>query len=299
MDYNNFKKVLVIDFSLELYRALFSALDMVLREPETLQKTIVKNILAIVNETGIDMENGDDVILAFDPPKKNTWRWHYYEKYKDGVPGLIEHLTGKGKETIYKGGRTKNAEIDWEMVFDTSAKLFEFFRDHTDFKAVKVNVAEADDVVFVAAIMHPEVIIGNYDKDFDQIWDHNPQMKLYDSKKKMWRGRSATTLEHIIRGDESDNIPPIKPRARVKAMAEKMMNEGIDTFLSVDLNLKGRFEFNKNLIDFNCIPDLVVDEIRKSIAKDQYNFNMFDTPSSLMKIGLGELSTHINKFKRN
>jgi 5'-3' exonuclease len=149
-------------------------------------------------------------------------------------------------------------------------KLYPELEKIYGFRIVKVENAEADDIIAVLAnkIYNQDknrliVIISN-DNDYLQLV--NDKTLIWSLQNKLLNSKVETTSEEmlmrkILRGDEGDNIPSI-----VGNMSEKDINELIqnrDKFESW-LNTSDKrklFENNRKLIDFNFIPD----EIRESI----------------------------------
>jgi 5'-3' exonuclease len=100
---------------------------------------------------------------------------------------------------------------------------------------------------------------------------------------------------HVMIGDKSDNIPAIRKRMGEKTAEKELKN--LDTLLATDPELRGRYEFNQNLIDFNYIPKNIEDEILKSLKEQTYHFNTMSLMKVFMKLGLAKFSEDIQAFK--
>lgn len=163
------------------------------------------------------------VLLCYD--SANSWRKNVYKNYK----------TNRIKQR-------SESKAQWDSIF----KLIEEVRKDLDrsfpYYVIKVDECEADDIIAVAAThftLENHVIISP-DKDFLQLHNYsgafttnqyNPITKSYiftvDPEREL--------LEHIFKGDSSDNIPNVfgddnifNTDVRQKPMTQKRINEFIN-----------------------------------------------------------------------
>lgn len=134
--------------------------------------------------------------------------------------------------------------------------------------------AEADDVIAVLVQtlrqQHSscEIVIITNDTDYLQLIDENTRVvnsQCVDIKNKIDpQVIQRYTIWKIIRGDPSDNIPPIDNRIGAK-MALKLACDAslLASRLQANQSMRARFELNNRLINFNCIPA----DMRNAIAK--------------------------------
>lgn len=150
---------------------------------------------------------------------------HLSKNYSSEYGDLVLALEGKSwrKDVYpeYKAHRVKKrteSEVNWDEMYVVINDLSDALRDQFAIKAIKVDRAEGDDVI--AALVRnssEKSLIVSSDKDFKQLCIHK-HIDLYDPmKRKMVEFGSpeeikAELLKHIIRGDDSDNIPSVIAR---------------------------------------------------------------------------------------
>lgn len=171
-----------------------------------------------------------NIIICMD---ENSWRKRVYAEYK------LNRVTQRLKKT------PKEQEED-EQLLNAAKDFFEFFRNKTGLLCVKVNGAEADDIIGTNILDNPqcEHIIMSTDSDFYQLVNDNviiydPTTKRYltldgvfdenmnpiiDNKtnKQKHLGEPEWVLfKKCIRGDSADNIKTAYPRVREKGTKKK------------------------------------------------------------------------------
>lgn len=134
------------------------------------------------------------------------------------------------------------------------------------FKVIEYPRAEADDVI---AVLHktiretePErkIIIVTNDNDYVQLSDENTLLinlgKVELTSRFNKEVMSCFKLWKVIKGDVSDNIPPIDKNIGDKtALKLALSPEALEKKLSSDPSVRERFELNMKLIGFCQIPD--------------------------------------------
>lgn len=242
-------KVLLIDGNHMAYKNLFSDIHF---NPEDngdfylWRHQIINDIFE-----KIEKFSPTKVIIAFD--EKGSWRYEVYKQYK-------EH------RKAFRDSSVVDFDRFYMVLNDFKDDIKTLFRN---FYILNLPKCEGDDIIAVLTKEvfcknGDEVIIISSDKDLNQLLKYK-NVKQYDPIKKRFLEsiNPDRQLEiKILTGDKSDGIPSIKPRMGVKT-AEKVLNEGIDVFLSKEGNelYKENYERNKRLIDFNFIPSDVRDSI--------------------------------------
>ena len=252
---------------------------------------VYSSILTLANKFKASESN--PVIVALD--SKPSWRHEYYVKHSKNFPEY--------KGETYKGNRKKDSEIPWNKIWQTFDIAMANLTESTDFNVVKVDLAEADDVIAILALnADEEVYVCSSDKDFHQL--QAPHIHIYDPIKRIIIPpidvERRKQLHFLTAGD--DNIKQVKPRMGKKT-AEKIINEGLDTYLQINPEVRERYEFNRNLIDFDYIPKNVGDSILQAV--DVENNFCYNTTSLMaffseyqMKLMLGKMQSFKLKGKQ-
>jgi 5'-3' exonuclease len=206
---------------------------------------ICASMLMFANKFGASESN--PLVIAAD--SKPSWRHDYYIKHSKKFK---EYQT-----QTYKGDRDKDDEIPWEALWEAFDEIVYVFDKFTDFAVVKVDKAEADDIVAVLARKYgayEHVYICSSDKDFRQL--QTETVHIYDPIRKSILSPIDVDrykkMHILLAGD--DNIKQVKKGAGEKT-CEKWINEGLDTILQTNPDIRERYEFNRVLIDFDCIPE--------------------------------------------
>ena len=177
----------------------------------------------------------------------------------------------------YKAGRKANrekSEHNWELIFDILAKVKEEIKQFLPYKVIELETAEADDIIAVLCRRIKEkILILSGDKDFIQL--HNERIRQYNPVLNKFVGKdenpSLYIKEHILRGDRSDGIPNVLSDDNVfiegrrqtplsKKKVESWVNEVVPTFTEEQ---QKNYERNRQLIDLNCIPKELEDNINR------------------------------------
>lgn len=199
-----------------------------------------------------------ELILAVDG--QDYWRKILYPGYKVKRKSQREKLVG----------------FDWEVFFIKYDELMNEIKENTPFKVIKLQYVESDDTI--AAIVnhskdsnHMEYHIISTDKDFLQL--SKPNVTIYNPIKKANVSHPNSELwivEQCLRGQAKDGIFNVKtpldyPEDKRKPalgekMAEKIIAGGYKQWLK-DNNCEERFNFNRLLIDFNKIPESIINKV--------------------------------------
>lgn len=195
----------------------------------------------------------------------------------------------------YKAGRKKArdaSDLNWKLIFDTLSELRDDLEKHFPYKVIKVDRAEADDIIAVMTewvqsnelvqegLMEEaqKVLILSSDKDFKQLqlapfssgnvrqWAPMQKKFITASKQEI----TDFTIEHIVKGDAGDGVPNILSKDdvfvvgdRQKPVSAKRLAEfyekGIDACRTDDE--RRNWHRNYTLVSFANIPQDVKDEI--------------------------------------
>jgi len=249
---------------------------------------IYNSILVLTSKFKASKSN--EVVLALD--SKPSWRNDFYVKNSTKFPEY--------KNQTYKGDRVKDNTIPWDKLWEAFNEGVDMLDKYSDFKVIKVDLAEADDIIAVLARNAPQdedVYVCSGDKDFHQL--QTEHVHLYDPiKKKIVPPLDIERhkkLHFILAGD--DNIKQIKRGVGPKT-AEKILNEGLDLYLQTNPEMNDRYKFNQQLIDFDFIPKEVVKEILS--VYNGYNkgtFNNIKLLTFCSKLKMKTMVVKLNRFK--
>ena len=174
---------------------------------------------------------GDHVVLCLE---RRSWRKDFYAPYKKNRSAARESMTDD------------QAEED-KMFYEAYDDMCEFFRDRTNCTVLKVDQAEADDLIARWIALHPddEHIIISGDSDFHQLitskvtqfngvtneWItesgiYNDKLKPVKDKKtgeqKTIGDPAFVLFEKCMRGDSTDNVFSAYPGVRTKGSKNKV-----------------------------------------------------------------------------
>ncbi len=251
-------KTLIVDSSHLFFRVLFSNLEQIKENEDFLLHVFLNSLF-----NQIKKHSPQEVILALD--SSYSWRKDFYEKNIVNL-GLNDKDPYWSKFIIegYKGHRYKDPTIKFTSLFKLMDDLYEVLNKNSNLKCIRIPKTEGDDIIGVLTKnIKNDIIIISSDKDFVQLCK-NKQVKIYDPMKFIFiNGDNINTenlLEiHILMGDKSDNIPPVQKKMGPKT-ATKLIPI-LDKTLSLNPSLKKIYDFNRTLINLECIPELIQKQI--------------------------------------
>jgi 5'-3' exonuclease len=253
----------IIDFSQMIYNAYFVNVQ---KEPTEsfafLRFLILKQIMNINT-----LFNPNEIILACDT---RSWRKEIFPQYK--------------------AKRVKNSDIT--KLFEESDIFLDELKSKFPYKVLKINRAEADDIISTLSFNKKEediyYIISN-DKDFLQLTKYK-NVSIYNPReeefvefpfikdKREFNKVEDWVCEHLLRGDSGDGIPNIlsdddtfineeKSQVRLsKNVVKKINEEGLE---------KQKFyNRNKNLIMLE--KDIIPKEIQEEIMNKYEKINIIN-----------------------
>jgi 5'-3' exonuclease len=232
---------------------------------ERYDKYYLSSIEKIRQRYNIPYEN---IIIVRDCPRETIWRLDNYEEYK-----------GNRKNTCKFQNKKYNIGNIFKHIYQ---ELYPKLYDEHGIKFIKVERAEADDVIAVITkkiheldSTHLIVIVTN-DNDYLQLV--NNHVLIWSLQNKLLNMKIKDTPEKellikIICGDVSDNISSCFDGETILNYNELIEDESkLNNILETNNKFKEKFYKNKNLIDFNMIPnDLKNNILEYSEKMIQYN----------------------------
>ncbi len=199
--------------------------------------------------------NYNNVFFCKDESKENLWRFKIYPNYKKG--------------------RTCDSNIS-HFFFEAYNNLIPEF-EKKGCHLLKVSECEADDI---AAILtkrilskDPESIITIITNDYDYLQLINPRVNIINLTGKNLENKIKYSPDidlkiKIILGDKSDNITSIIKNIGIKKAYQISTNEEIfNKYISNNIEINQLYNLNKELIDFNYIPEKIILRIDNFINK--------------------------------
>lgn len=189
-----------------------------------------------------------DLYFAKDCQKETIWRMRHFPEYK-------------------KNREERNIGFEPVVFVHTYEKLMPMFQAKYGAHLVGYETAEADDVV---AVLHAKVRRENPGRKIMILTNDNDYVQLADENTTIFNCNKVNLVERtervdpaaikhfalwkVIKGDESDNIPPIDKKIGEKvALKLAQSPELLKARLEVPEVAK-QFELNRLLIDFVSIP---------------------------------------------
>lgn len=194
--------------------------------------------------------HGPEVVIACD--NKKYWRRDVFPNYKSNR-----------KKARQSSGH------DWTSIFEVLNTIRDELKNHSPYKVLDIDTAEADDVIAVLATKYSttqRIMILSSDKDFVQLQKF-PNVDQYSPILKKVIKEPLPTLQLkqlIIRGDKGDGIPNIltKDDVFIEGGRQKPITEAkIINWLNQDPTefcndeMLRNFRRNEMLIDLTQIPE--------------------------------------------
>lgn len=250
----------------------------------------------------------DEVVLGVD--HKNPWRKSYFPRYKEK-----------------RGEKREKDKINWELVFGVLHNFMKEIKHHLPFKVLKIQSAEADDVIAVIAKeIEKECIISSNDVDFlqlcsDRVRVWNPTKHEFTVcedtenfiEKLVLTGQAKDGVFNVItpnewgltEGTTGKRKPGFGEKSAVKVMSEGVDNwiESKGTYKKFDLtvDVKKNYKRNRVLLDFNYIPQTIISRVMDTYLNYNYppprNIYQF-FKQNRMKGFLDEFTKTENTFMR-
>ncbi len=222
-------KIIVIDFSIFVHRAIFAWRYNRQVPPEY---TCLNMILSCLIKIGINKE--DKIIMACDG--KGNWRKDY--------------------ETEYKANRKEYREsfedIDWNDMWYKFNLLLEKINYSTNWHVIKLERIEADDIASVCCryFKDKEIVLVSYDKDWELLWN-------YDSVK---------IFSQLLKINGAKGAYKVKPDTfnAYKLLSQKIEKEKTDNLINPITNEK-EYENRKICVNLLELPEFVEETVKEAL----------------------------------
>jgi len=203
-------------------------------------------------------------ILAVDG--KEYWRQHAFKPYKS-------HRNKDRKDSVF----------NWDLFHEYFNEIKQELKQYFPYIIVNQRFCEADDVIAVLCKEFysdkNKIQIVSSDKDMLQLQYLSNNIFQYspNAKKALTLKNTDYKLStHIIKGDKDDGVPniytdEIVKGTRQKAVTKKFLQQCNDD--GVPDELKKRYKRNKLLIDFEMIPQQIIQKILSSYDQQVENPN--------------------------
>jgi 5'-3' exonuclease len=216
---------------------------------EKFKKTFVDNVKNIIKNLNISDDENPFMIVGKDCKRESIWRNEIFDKYK----------ASRKTDDKFMGGPF------FKMVYED--KLFQLGGVREILKHPKL---EADDCLAISAkyilekYPNSKIYIITSDKDYLQL--ANPRLRIFNlsykeiSENTLGGIGEADLFCKIVMGDVSDNIPSVLKKCGPKTALKCYNNrEYFDERMKKE-NAYDKFELNRKIIDFNYIPQNLIDE---------------------------------------
>lgn len=215
----------------------------------------------------------------------------YKKKYEKQFGELVIACDGQGywRKSIfpqYKAGRKKAREdspLNWDLIFTCLNETREDLKSYFPYRVVRVDGAEADDVIAVLTEstqefgQYQDVMIVSSDGDFKQLQKYDNVKQFSPMQKKLVKcpNPEAYLLEHVAKAGD-DGIPNVLSPddtfvtgTRQKTMTSKRLEEFVSSgFMACKTDEERKnYTRNKVLIDFAHIPEYIKTSILEEYEK--------------------------------
>uniref|UniRef100_A0A6C0KUS9 5'-3' exonuclease domain-containing protein n=1 Tax=viral metagenome TaxID=1070528 RepID=A0A6C0KUS9_9ZZZZ len=218
---------------------------------EKFRKTLPENIAAIPHRLALDEPF---IVIGKDCNRESIWRNEFCENYKGTRP----------RDKFYGAPLFKIAYEE------------ELFKKGGVSQIISHPKLEADDCIAISTKLllekcpNVEIYIVTSDKDYLQL--AGPRVKIFDlainnlSEKKSSLGDAEKDLFcKIVMGDLSDNISSVLYKCGPKTALKCFENKTYFEERLKNENAYEKFELNRKIIDFDCIPNILSDEFIQTI----------------------------------
>lgn len=259
----------LVDFNALCFATFYGAIlhdDQLIDEEEKLTyfKYLIINKLADFQHK----LDSNELIICLD---SNSWRKDVFKFYK-------------AKRAIARAEKPLETELLFKCI-NNIADLVKLL----NYKVIKVNGAEADDIIAVLCnkFKNDNVIIVSTDKDFQQLTASNIKLWNYRTDEVLnCQDKDRFSIELVLHGDVTDGIPNvlsdddtfINSEKRQKSLSKKKINEilteGIDNYSRKDTVFARNYDRNKKLIILNeeTIPTKIYEDILNDYEEQSKNF---------------------------
>jgi 5'-3' exonuclease len=245
---------------------------------EKFKKTFVENVENIPKKLGLQHEDVQ-IIVGKDCKRENIWRNELYPGYKGNRNKCVIHnnvtdvndvnktddlthvlIDNKKKEDVFYGGPFFKMAYDEELFIKGGATHI-----------IKHHSLEADDVIAITVkrllIKYDQckIFIITSDKDYLQLLE--PRIKIFNlaykniaEKISSFNDAKKDLFLKIVMGDKSDNITSVLKKCGPKTAIKCFEDDAYFQSRIISENAQEKYALNKKIIDFNEIPQHLIDE---------------------------------------
>jgi 5'-3' exonuclease len=220
---------------------------------EKFKKTFIDNIVKIPKSLNLDKNERPIIIVGKDCKRENIWRNALFPNYKGN--------RANGPEDGFMGGPFFKMVYEEQLFIQGGARSI-----------LKHPKLEADDCIAITVkhllSVYPtcNIYIITSDKDYLQLVEervhlYNLAFKKLTDQKSCTGDSSCDLFCKIVTGDPSDNIPSVFPKCGPKTALKYFENKDLfEKRLQESEIFQKQYKLNKKIIDFNCIPEDIVQE---------------------------------------
>ena len=224
---------------------------------EKYKKTFVDNIAKLAKGLKLPKHVEPHIIIGKDCKREHIWRNELFPNYKAN--------RANGPEDGFMGGPFFKMAYEENLFIEGGARAI-----------LKHPKLEADDCIALT-VKHLiktnpscQIYIITSDKDYLQL--ASEQVQLYNlAFKKLTDQKSCTGDSQcdlfckILTGDVSDNIPSVFPKCGPKTALKMYENRDLlEAKLQEDPRFQEQYDLNRRIVDFDCIPEHLVQEFKGS-----------------------------------
>ena len=185
----------------------------------------------------------------------------------------------------YKANRKKRRETDstdWTSLFEFLHQMIADLREYFPYKVMRVEGAEADDIIAVLTqeeMKNPTTIISS-DKDFIQLQKYEGVQQWSPLTKSFVKGNPEESLwEKLIKGDVGDGVPNILSSddtlvtegKRQRPVSKKKMELWKTDRSDWNEDMKRNFNRNEMMVDLEKTPESIriniINQFREQVPR--------------------------------
>jgi len=258
----------------------------------------IANLMAGVNSWMKGMNVDENILRHMILNSLRSYRDQFSSEYGELVLCYDSHSWRKDRFPFYKAARKQaraSTGLDWNEVFEAFGKIENELRENFPYATLRVNRAEADDIIGAIVIDKCQIVGGEKvliisgDRDFIQLHNRGDVTQWSPTLKKFVKHEAPARYlaEHICRGDSGDGIPNVlsdddtfvvegkrQKQLRAKAL-EELLTIGINEYDYSNSDPKiinettiRNYARNEELIDINKMPEDIRAEILNTYKKE-------------------------------
>mgnify|MGYP003292397479 CR=1 FL=1 len=131
-------------------------------------------------------------------------------------------------------------------------------------KYIDIDVVIANDKDYIQLLDTPNLILTNCQGRIFSLEEESKHKLLVENNKTLTA--KEFLLKKILIGDKADNIDSIFPRCGEASAIKLLLNKELLKEKLSDPEIRARFELNKKLIDFNNIPESIVEAVKTALS---------------------------------